>query len=826
MKHIDYALPVELHLPMYLMHMYWARKPWNVVRQYIETYSEKDETVLDPFAGSGVAPIEAISLGRKAIGIDLNPVATFISRNTAKPFNLEKYQEAFKEMKKSIFKDIKELYKTKCPIHQVVGMIHYTVWENEKPLEISYSCPACQKFKSRKRYKTKRPDKDDEKLINEIKHRESPFWYPKSELYYLDGRAFKEGTHIEGKDTVPDLFTRRNLIALSILHSEIEKIEDKEIKELMKFTFSSCIHLSSNMTPATKTKWGAGWTEPRLWIPSRHREYNVWELFENRHKQIFKGKREAKGRISTYKEAKSIEDITTGKANILWENGDALITLRKYDDNCIDYIFTDPTYGASIQYGELNFIWASWLGYNKDYIQSMKDDEVVINTEGQEKTFDDYYNMLYTIFKEVSRVLKPNKYMTVTFHNPSFSIRNALERAAYIAGFDLKNVVYQPPAKIGSSKSSLQPYGSVVGDFYFRFRNVKKPDRKIIEDEEVFERVVLDATIRIIANRGEPTPMPIISNGIEPALCEHGFPSSAEKTIEKVLIDHIGKDFVVQDRWGRKLGKIKDISDKILWLTERNIKKFVLDRIPLKDRIEDTTVGLLKRRRKLPFTEIEGELYTKFKNSLTPNPPSIRGLLENYAHHTKEGLWQLKQSIIERESLHPKMIGILAELGKRMGFKIWIGKKEQSDPYRNKRLSYFSTLGSQLNLPNISKSRLSRIEAIDVLWIKEREIKYSFEVENTTSITDAIVRSSNIPYKFQGVIVIPDERESLLYNRIKEPMLRRRIFSGKWKFILYDKLVEFYNKNIRKSRIPFDEFRSIMKLPQVDIQKKIEECWF
>lgn len=84
-QHINYALVAKTHPPMYLMHKYWARKPHNVVSEYIKHYSKPGNIVLDPFAGSGVTAIEAIKLKRKAIAIDLDPMATFITRMTAMP---------------------------------------------------------------------------------------------------------------------------------------------------------------------------------------------------------------------------------------------------------------------------------------------------------------------------------------------------------------------------------------------------------------------------------------------------------------------------------------------------------------------------------------------------------------------------------------------------------------------------------------------------------------------------------------------------------------------------------------------------------------------
>jgi len=41
--HIDHALVGRPHPRMYLLHKWWARKPHNIVRQYVETYSRPGE---------------------------------------------------------------------------------------------------------------------------------------------------------------------------------------------------------------------------------------------------------------------------------------------------------------------------------------------------------------------------------------------------------------------------------------------------------------------------------------------------------------------------------------------------------------------------------------------------------------------------------------------------------------------------------------------------------------------------------------------------------------------------------------------------------------
>src|SRR2546425_11252371 len=75
---------------------FFAKKPWPVVQEYIRHYTNRGDLVCDPFAGSGVTPVEALVLGRKTIAGDVNPVARFITQMTAiAPINLIRLSETF-----------------------------------------------------------------------------------------------------------------------------------------------------------------------------------------------------------------------------------------------------------------------------------------------------------------------------------------------------------------------------------------------------------------------------------------------------------------------------------------------------------------------------------------------------------------------------------------------------------------------------------------------------------------------------------------------------------------------------------------------------------
>jgi DNA modification methylase len=62
------------------LHPYPTRFAPGLPAKFIEILSAPGETVLDPFCGSGTTLVEAIRLGRRAIGVDLSPLAILISR--------------------------------------------------------------------------------------------------------------------------------------------------------------------------------------------------------------------------------------------------------------------------------------------------------------------------------------------------------------------------------------------------------------------------------------------------------------------------------------------------------------------------------------------------------------------------------------------------------------------------------------------------------------------------------------------------------------------------------------------------------------------------
>jgi 16S rRNA G966 N2-methylase RsmD len=138
MKHLQSNLPAEAHTPMYNWHKFWSRKTWNVVAEFIKTYTKEGEIVFDPFAGSGVVAMEALKQNRRVIICDLLPVATEIARLTILSVNTAKLREAFQRVESKVKDKILDLYKTKCRKCHTTFPFTCAIWEHNKMIEIRY----------------------------------------------------------------------------------------------------------------------------------------------------------------------------------------------------------------------------------------------------------------------------------------------------------------------------------------------------------------------------------------------------------------------------------------------------------------------------------------------------------------------------------------------------------------------------------------------------------------------------------------------------------------------------------------------------------------
>lgn len=458
---------------IYSMHKYWSKKPNNIIRDFILKYSKENEIIVDPFCGSGISITESIFTNRKAIGIDINPSAVFITRQMLSKISSKDLSSAFKLIESKCKDKINNNYSIMRSGKYYTGTHFY--WENGTLAEVWYT-----KDKSKV---VEKPSNEDIELAKSFKVIDIPYYYPKKNLFHNSRINASREQHVY------DLFTPRNLTSLAVLLDRINNISNHKIRDILRFTFTSSLGQASRMVFAVKRRgknknnektrlnkrkevgsWVIGY-----WIPKENFEINVWNCFENRFKKVLKAKREQEGNGYILDEAKDFTELSCGKynKNLLLYNESAISALKKIPGNSVDYIITDPPHGNRIPYLELSMMWNEWLGNQVNY-----DDEIIVSeSKDRNKNLDNYNSLLRDAFSQIDRVLKPNRHFSLMFNSIDDDTWINLVNLFNSFSFELEKV-----ETLGYSANSVvqdNREGGLKTDFIFTFR--KNPYK--IKDE-------------------------------------------------------------------------------------------------------------------------------------------------------------------------------------------------------------------------------------------------------------------------------------------------------------------------------------------------------
>jgi hypothetical protein len=482
--------------PIYTSHMYHTKVPHPAIMRYLLYYTQPGDIILDSFCGTGMTGVAAqlcnkpdptlklklenefksknVSIQnwgkRRAILNDLSTFAGNVSYNFNSLIDRDVIENEFDSLTKKLIEETKFLYETKHN-NEGIGTINYAVWSDviscsncnseivfwdaamdhtEKKVLDQFECKNCGQLNSKKtsevvkiteydpelgesikankqvpvlyvytfkgkRY-TKRPDENDLVKLNQIKQLTIKDFIPKGRMPAGDEsrRNDKYGvTHVN------HFFTKRNLIALSVL---TRLITESRYKNKLSFILTGIIVRSTKMNRVHSKNyfyggggWNAGNMKGTLYIPSMPVETSILEQVEDKCK--------------SYKRALS---LLNPEYNNLVNVGSA--TNLGLASDSIDYIFTDPPFGANIMYSELNYIMEAWL---KVFTNSKKE---AIENKTQNKTLLIYQTLMIESFAEYYRVLKPNSWMTVEFSNTSAAVWNGIQTALTQSGFVIANV--------------------------------------------------------------------------------------------------------------------------------------------------------------------------------------------------------------------------------------------------------------------------------------------------------------------------------------------------------------------------------------------------
>jgi 16S rRNA G966 N2-methylase RsmD len=484
--------------PIYRAHSYHTKVPHLAIVPSVLHYTKPGDIVLDGFGGSGMTGVAAQWCGsapadfrhkletnwrsqgvpppewgvRHVILNDLSPAATFIAANYNLPFDVQAFALAGQRLLDQVSSDIGWMYETTHIDGATKGRIEFTVWselfscpecagevnfvdealdEDSQRVRASFPCPHCgaslkkdnldRVFESQidgltgkpwKRVKLqpalisyqvagtryeKKPDKADLALLARIEKMALPGLMPTArfpiEKMYHGSRIAPKGF-----TNVHHFFLPRAGQSVSALWARANAEPDGRTRAMLVFMVEQAIWGSSVLnrySPSHFSQVNRALTGV-YYIASQHAECSPWYNLSGKLGRLVAA-------FGAHKTFSNSAIVTTGTASSI-----------PIPDQSVDYVFTDPPFGANIPYADLNFLVESWHGVVTDAAP-----EAIVD-QFKAKALPEYQHLMRSCFAEYYRVLKPGRWMTVVFSNSKAAVWNAIQVALQQVGFVVAEV--------------------------------------------------------------------------------------------------------------------------------------------------------------------------------------------------------------------------------------------------------------------------------------------------------------------------------------------------------------------------------------------------
>ena len=468
----------DKHDLLYNIHSYHTKVPPKAIKCFIEHYTKPGDLVLDSFCGTGMTGVATKicddkgveNSQRHAILVDLSSIAAFIASNYNTPLvqaDIVEIENKLQELSNSFG----QYYLTNHVIDEkmvtgfndipITGEINYTVWSDV------LICPHCS---AELVYYDVAVDPNTNKTQKE-------FLCPYCSLKLTKAKCMR------AVDVTVDPITRQTMnttksVPVLINYSVGKKRYNKrpDINDLSKLSeinvnYEKLLNASAVFPKGDKTSEMFRGNIKYIWQVYKNRTLAAIQNYlkgGNRSKSLFlltstlpkltilnrfmpeHGSRALVGPMAGtfYLPAMYVENNVIHQLefqfkklkNLVYENAQSIVTtqsatgLAQIPDNSIDYVFVDPPFGANIMYSELNTLSESWLN-----VFTNSTPEAIINVT-QQKSLAEYQGLMLQAFSELFRVLKPNRWITIEFHNSKNSVWNAIQESINRAGFIVADV--------------------------------------------------------------------------------------------------------------------------------------------------------------------------------------------------------------------------------------------------------------------------------------------------------------------------------------------------------------------------------------------------
>jgi len=368
------------------------------------------------------------------------------------------------------------------------------------PVLVSYKClGSCKPGRDRRAHNEDQRSRKgrlfvecDLAKIAQTEKAEIPHWYPKRKMMDVEddskpwGVKWRAGT--ANFRTVGELYVKRNLWALAAFRAAVHRSPKRE--PLLLVVTASCMWLSRMNRHRPNSTFKAGIVNGTYYIPQVIQAQSVAGSLPGKFQTILRS--QAALCNSVGRSAGSA--IPTAD---IWHRTDVLPPAS------VDYVFTDPPYlNLEVQYGELNFVWDSWLGLApSDFLR----EEITLNPV-RGITWDIAETRFRASIFSIARALKPGRYLSICYHDVSETNWKMVQNALLDAGFEIHSVTSLDPQQKTFKMLTMEKV--VKSDLVLNCRRCRPDENRQngqLAEAELVSNRVRDIVVETLSRTGGQT---------------------------------------------------------------------------------------------------------------------------------------------------------------------------------------------------------------------------------------------------------------------------------------------------------------------------------
>ena len=241
--------------------------------------------------------------------------------------------------------------------------------------------------------------------------------------------------------------------------------------------------------------------------------------------------------------------------------------------------------------------------------------------------------------------------------------------------------------------------------------------------------------------------------------------------------------------------RLRQIEPGSYWLADREDRAGAA--LPVGDRVEWAIFSLLSTAGKLSQATLFERVDAMFTGHDRPDEGLVRAILESYhSPASTPGRLTTAEDLPRRSQEHVELIGLLTDVGHRLGMSAWIGLREQPRLLRGHALGdLLDDREQRVNLGAVVRAPEEELDEIPCIWYVRGKVAFTFEIEWTAMLGEPLLRRhARIPPDERLVrflVIAPERTELVRYKLERSALMRQSIEAGNWHILKSNQLRAF-----------------------------------